>query len=90
MSPPLKLNFSHHSHKGDLLCMVVWTEWARCVTTTLGELTLKESETEEAPQSVNCLALAQHQTDETPLGWASRKLCVFLQMFSGASLLDQG
>ena len=41
MGPPLKLTFSHHSHKGDPLCMVVWTEWARCATTTLEEQTLK-------------------------------------------------
>ena len=58
MSPPLKLTFSHHSDKGNSLCMVVWTEWARCTTTALEEQTLKESEIEEAPQSVNCLLLA--------------------------------
>ena len=69
--------------------MIVWTEWARCATTALEEQTLTESETGEAPQSVNCLLLAQHQTDETPLGWVNRKLYAFLWTFSGASLLDQ-
>ena len=33
------------------------------------------------PQSVNCLPLAQHQTDKTPLGWVNRKLCMFLWTF---------
>ena len=42
------------------------------------------------PQSAKCLPLAQHQTGETSLGWINRKFCVFLRMFSGASLLDQG
>ena len=83
MSPPLKLTFSHHSHKGDPLCTVVQTEWARCATTAVEEQTLKESETEEASQSVNCLPPAQHQTDETSLGWINRRLCMFVQMFSG-------
>ena len=55
--------------KGTPLCVVVQTEQAGCATTTMEEQTLKEIETEEAPPSVNCLPLAQHQTDETPLGW---------------------
>ena len=70
--------------------MVVQTGWARCATTTLEEQTLKESETEEVPQSVKCLSPAQHQTDETPLGWVNRKLCAFLWIISGDSLLDPG
>ena len=70
--------------------MGVWTEQARGTTTALKEQTLKESETEEAPQSVNCLLLAQHQTDETPLSQVNRKLHAILWMFSGPSLLDQG
>ena len=90
LSPPPKLIFSHCSHKGGPLCMAVQTEQAMCTTTTLEEQSLKKSETEEVPQSVNCLQPAQHHTDETSLGWINRKLCAFLQMFSGASLLDQG
>ena len=74
---------------GTPLYKVVQIEWARCATTTMEEQTLKETETEEAPQSVNCLPLAQHQADETPLGWVNRKLCTFLQTFDGASLFDQ-
>ena len=70
--------------------MVVQTDWVRCTTTNLEEQTLKERETEEVPQSINFLPLAQYQTDETPLGWVNRKLCAFLLMFSGASFLDQG
>ena len=59
MSPPLKLTFSDHSQKwGPPLCMVVLIEWARCATTNLEEQTLKESETKEVPQSVNCLPQA--------------------------------
>ena len=69
--------------------MVVSTEWARCATSTLEDQTQKESETEEAPQSVNCLLPAKYQTDETPLVWVNRKLYAVLWTFSGASLLDQ-
>ena len=90
MSPPLKLIFSLYCHKGMPFCMVVQAEWASCATTTLEEQTLEGSETEEVPQSVNCPSLAQCQTGETPLGWVKQKLCVFLWMFSRASLLDQG
>ena len=82
MSPPPKLTFSHHSCK--------WAEQAWCTTTTLEEQTLEGSETEEVPQSVNCLPLAQQQTVETPLGWMNRKLCAILQTFSRVSLLVQG
>ena len=89
-SPPLELNFLITHAKGTPLCMVVQTEQARCATTTLEEQILKDSETVEVPQSVNCLLLAQHQTDETPLAWVNRKLCVFLWTFSGATFLDQG
>ena len=63
---------------------------ARCTTTTLEEQTPEKSETEEAPQSVNCLSPSQCQTGETPLGWVNRKLCAFIWMFSRATLLDQG
>ena len=87
-SPPQKLTFS--VTKGTRLCMVMQAKWVKCTTTTLEEQSLEGSETEEAPQSANCLPLAQHQTDETPLGWVNRKLCAFLWMFSRASLLDQG
>ena len=48
------------SAKGTPLCMAVQNEQARSATTILEEDTLKESETEEVPQSVNCLLLAQH------------------------------
>ena len=68
----------------------VQAQQTRCTTTILEEPTQKVSENEEVPQSVNCLTPAQHQTGETPLGWVSRKLCVFLRTFLGASLLDQG
>ena len=81
MSPPLKLTFPHHSHKRDLPLYGCVAECTMCATTTLEEQTLKESETEEVSQNVTCLPPAQHQTDETPLGWVSRKLCAFLQMF---------
>ena len=84
--------FSHHSDKGDssLYGHARKTKWAGCTTTTLEEQTLERNETEEAPQSANCPPPAQHQTDETPLGWMNRKFSAFLQTFSGASLLDQG
>ena len=75
---------------GSPLCSGVHTEWTRCTTTVQEEPILKVSENEEAPQRVNCLPLAQHQTGETPLGWVNRKLCAFLRMFSGSSLLDEG
>ena len=45
--------------EGTHLCMVVQAKQAKCTTTTLEEQTQK-SETEKAPQSVNCLSLAQH------------------------------
>ena len=88
MSPPLELTFSHYSHNGDSFIF----RYARtmCTTTILEEPTQNASENEEAPKSVNCLPPAQHQTGETPLEWVNRKLCAFLRMFSGASLLDQG
>ena len=76
--------------KGTPLCMVVWTKQARCTTTTLEEQTLDESETQETPQRANCPPLAQHQMEETPLGWVNRKLCVFLWTFSRGCLLVQG
>ena len=87
ISPPPELTFSHYPHNGSSMyrCM----SWPRCAT-TMEEPTQKVSENEEMPQSANCLPPAQHQTGETPLGWINRKLCAFLRMFSGASLLDQG
>ena len=72
------------------LCIVMHTKQARCTTTTLEEQTPEGSETEGVLQGVNCLSPAQHQTDDTPLGLVNRKLCMFIQMFSRASLLDQG
>ena len=68
----------------------VWAEQTRCATTILEEPTQKASENERVPQSAKCLPPAQCQTGETPLGQVNRKLHVFLRMFSGASLLDQG
>ena len=72
------------------LWMVVWAEWAQCATTTLEEQTADRSETEEVPQSVECLLLAQQQTVKTPPGWVNRKLCAVLWMFARVSTLDQG
>ena len=48
---------------------------------SLEEQTLKESETEEAPQSVNCLPVAQCQTDETPLSWVTGSLALPFRCF---------
>ena len=76
--------------EGNLLCRVVQAKWAQCTSTTLEDQTLVRSETEEAPQNINCLPLAQQQRGETPLGWVNRKLCAILQTFSRVSLLDQG
>ena len=66
MSPPPKLTFSNYSNGGAHLCTVVQAKQARYTTTTLYEQTQK-SETEQAPQSVNCLSPALCQTGETPL-----------------------
>ena len=74
--------------EGTHLCTVVQAKWARCTTSTLEEQTQK-SETEKAPQSVNCPLLTQHQTCETPLGKVNRKICAFIWTFSGTSKLDQ-
>ena len=50
--------------------MVMQAQQAGCTTTTILQgQTPEGSENEEAPQSANCLPLAQHQTEETPLGW---------------------
>ena len=76
--------------EGTLLCTVVNAKWARCTNTALEEQTPERSETEESPQSANCSLLAQHQTDETPLGWVNRKLHAFMWTFSRASWLDKG
>ena len=62
------------------LCMVVWAKWTRCINTALEEQTSEGSEAEEAPQSANCLSLAQHQTGETPLGQVNRKLCIHVDI----------
>ena len=70
--------------------MVMQAEQARYATTALEEQTLEGCETEEVPQSVNCLLLVQQQIVETPLDWLKRKLCALLQMFSRVSILDQG
>ena len=75
--------------EGTHLCRIVQAKQARCTTTTLEEQTQK-SETEEAPQSANCPSLAQHQTGRTLLGWVNRRLCVFIQTFPRASLIDRG
>ena len=64
-------------------------EWTKCTVTILEESTQEVSENEGAPQSIACLSLTKHKTGKTPLGWVNRKLCVFLRMFSGVSLLDQ-
>ena len=69
--------------------MMVQAKLTQCTSTTLEECTPVWSETEEAPQSVNCLSLTQQQTTETPLGLVNRKLCAILWMFSRACLLDQ-
>ena len=74
--------------EGTPLCKGVQAKQARCTTTTLEEQTQK-NDTKEAPQSVNCPSLTQHQTGETPLWKVNRKLHVFIQMFSRASTLDQ-
>ena len=76
--------------EGTPLCMIVHAKWARCTTTTLEKQILEKSETEEAPQSANCLSPTQHQTGETPLGWLNRKLHAFICIFPRASLLDKG
>ena len=49
--------------------MVVQAKWARCTNTALEEQTLEGSETEEAPQSVNCLSLAQHSNRQVRVLW---------------------
>ena len=74
---------------GAPLCSGVQAEWTRCATTILEEPTQKASGNEKVWQSAKCLPPAQHKTGETPLGWVNRKLCAFLRMFSGASVLDQ-
>ena len=90
MSPQLESTFLINTIMGAPLCAAVWVDWIQCTTTVLEEPTQKASENEKAPQSAKCLLLAQCQTSETPLGWVNRKLCMFLGMFSGAPLLDQG
>ena len=75
---------------GAPLCSGVWSEQTRCATTILEEPTQKASETEEVPQSVKCLPLAQHQTGKTPLEQVNRKFCAFLRTLSRVPLLDQG
>ena len=85
-----KTDFFSFLQQRGLLCMVMQDKQAGWTTTTLEEQTLEESKTEEAPQSANCVPPAQHQADETPLGWVNRKLFAFLQTFSTASLPDQG
>ena len=52
--------------EGTHLCMGGQAKWVRCTNMIPEEQTLEGSETEEAPQSVNCPSLAQHQTGETP------------------------
>ena len=75
--------------EGTPLCMAIWAKQARCTTTTLEVQTPEGSETEEAPQSANCLSPARCQTGKTPVGWVNRKPDAFLLTFSGAFLLDQ-
>ena len=41
--------------EGTPLCMVLWAKGGRCTSTTLEEQSLEGSETEEVPQSANCL-----------------------------------
>ena len=36
-------------------------------------------ENKNVPKSAKCLPPAQHQTGETPLGQANRKLCMFMR-----------
>ena len=72
------------------LCMVVLAKLPRCTNIALEEKMMEGSETEEVPQSANWQSLAQHQADETPLGWVNRKLDAFMQMFSGGSWIDKG
>ena len=74
---------------GAPLCTGVWAEWAKCAITILEEPTQKVSENEKVPQSAKCLLLAQHQTDETPLGLVNRKCHTYQRTFSGTSLPDQ-
>ena len=88
MSLPPKLTFLVTLTEGTHLCMVVQAKKARCTNTTLEEQT-QNSETEEVPQSVNCLSLAQCQTGWTPLGWVNRRLCAFIQTFPRASWIDK-
>ena len=58
--------------------MVLQAKWDWCIPTALETQTLERNEAEEAPQSVNCVLLAQQQTVETPLGWVTRKFCAVL------------
>ena len=75
--------------EGFHLCMVVQAMQARCTTTILEEQTQK-SETEDVPQSANCLLPAQHQTGEAPLGQVNRGLCAFIPVWPGVSWIDKG
>ena len=75
-----KNNFSSSLLQRGLPCMIMCAKWARC-TTTITEEETQKSETEKAPQSANCLLLVQCQTDETPLGWVNRRLCIHSDFF---------
>ena len=64
MSSPPKPTFLIAPAKGTPLCMILQAEQIGCVTTTLEEHTSGRSETEKVPQSADCLASAQQQTEE--------------------------
>ena len=66
------LQWTHH---------LVQAKQARCTTIILEEQTQK-SETEEAPQGVNCPLLVWHETGKTPLGLVNRRPCAFIQTFA--------
>ena len=88
MSSTLKL-FLITPTKGTPLCMVMWTEWARCADCP-GGVKLWKTVRQRKCHKVWIFCCWHSARQMKLLGWVSRKLCAFLWTFSGAFLLDQG
>ena len=76
------------SEAGIPLCVGVCQVWNGCTSPTPVKPTLGGSDSKTTPQEDNGLAIIQHQTRKTSLGWTNRKLHLLLWMSTGISTED--
>ena len=77
------------SETGIPLCVGVCQAWDWCTSPTLVKPTLKGSDSEPTPWVHSGLAITQHQSSQTSLGWINGKLWLLPWMSTRASTEDR-